>query len=86
MKIILLISNKFVKNNTLKELFRVMRITLILLFILSFQLVAENVKGQDAIVKLATNEVSVRQLINEIENQTDYLVVFSNREVDIRVK
>ena len=39
-------------------------------------------QGQDAIVKLATNEVSVRQLINEIENQTDYLVVFSNREVD----
>ena len=82
MKIIPLISNKFVKNNTLKELFRVMRITLILLFVLSFQLLAENVNGQDAIVKLETNEVSVKQLINEIENQTDYLVVFSNREVN----
>ncbi|MGI6574184.1 MAG: SusC/RagA family TonB-linked outer membrane protein [Fermentimonas sp.] len=82
MKIKLLTSNRFIKNNTLKELFRVMRITLILLFVLSFQLVAENVKGQDVIVKLKTNKVSVRQLINEIENQTGYLVVYSNREVN----
>jgi hypothetical protein len=82
MKIKLLTSNKFVKNNTIKDLFRVMRFTLILLFVLSFQLVAENVNGQDAIVKLKTKKVSVRQLINEIENQTDYLVVYSNREVN----
>ncbi len=82
MKIKILISNIFIKSNTLKDLFRVMRFTLIFLFVLSFQLVAENVNGQDAIVKLKTKKVSVRQLINEIENQTDYLVVFSNREVD----
>lgn len=82
MKIKLLVSNKFVKNNTLKDLFRVMRVTLILLFVLSFQLVAENTKGQDAIIKLKNNQVSVRQLINEIEKQTDYLVVYSTREVN----
>lgn len=59
-----------------------MRVTLILLFVLSFQLVADNVKGQDAVIKLKNNKVSVRQLINEIEKQTDYLVVYSNREVN----
>lgn len=82
MKIKLLISNEFIRNNTLKDLFRVMRVTLILLFVLSFQLIAKNVNGQDAIVKLKSNIVSVRQLINEIEKQTDYLVVYSNREVN----
>ena len=82
MKIKRLISNKFIKNNTLKDLFRVMRVTLILLFVLSFQLIANNTKGQDAIVTLKNNKVSVRQLINEIEKQTDYLVVYSNREVN----
>ncbi len=82
MKIKLLISNKFIKNNTLKDLFRVMRVTLILLFVLSFQLIANNVNGQDAVVKLKSNKISVRQLISEIENQTDYLVVYSNREVN----
>ena len=69
MKIKLLISNKFIKNNTLKDLLRIMRLTIILLFVLSFQLIADNINGQDAIVKLKTNKVSVRQLISEIEKQ-----------------
>ena len=59
-----------------------MRLTIILLFVLSFQLIAENVNGQDAIVKLKTNKVSVRQLISEIEKQNDYLLAYSNREVN----
>lgn len=70
------------KNNAIKDLFRIMKISLILLFVLSFQLIASNVNGQDAVVKLKTNKMSVRQLISEIENQTDYLVVYSNREVN----
>ena len=82
MKIKFLISNKFIKNNSFKDLFRVMRVTLILLFVLSFQLVANEINAQDAIVELKSNKISVRQLINEIEKQTDYLVVYSNREVN----
>lgn len=82
MKIKLLISNKFIKNNTLKDLFRVMRVTLIILFVLSFQLFADNTKAQDAVISIKSNKLSVRQLISEIENQTDYLVVYSNREVN----
>ncbi len=82
MKIKLLISNKFIKNNILKDLFRVMRIVLIFLFLLSFQLIAHTSKAQDAIIRLKNNKVSIRQLINEIESQTEYLVVYSNSEVN----
>ena len=35
-------------------------------------------------MKINSNVVTVAQLINEIEKQTDYLVVFSNREVNIQ--
>lgn len=64
-----------------KDLFKIMRISLFLLFVFTLQLLATNSNAQDAIVTLKSNSVSVRQLINEIEKQTDYLVVYSNREV-----
>lgn len=37
-------------------------------------------------MKLETNVISIGQLINQIEKQTDYLVVFRNREVDTERK
>ncbi|WP_278630084.1 SusC/RagA family TonB-linked outer membrane protein [Parabacteroides goldsteinii] len=43
---------------------------------------ATNTEAQNAIMKLETNVISIGQLINQIEKQTDYLVVFRNREVD----
>lgn len=45
-------------------------------------MVAVNTEAQNAIIKLDAEVVSVGQLINQIEKQTDYLVVFRNREVD----
>jgi hypothetical protein len=59
-----------------------MKISFIFLFIFSFQLLALNTKAQDAVIELKTNSMTVGQLINEIEKQTDYLVVYSNREID----
>ncbi|WP_352406098.1 carboxypeptidase regulatory-like domain-containing protein, partial [Petrimonas sp.] len=43
---------------------------------------ATNTNAQDAIIELRSNSVTVSQLISEIEKQTDYLVVYSNREVN----
>ncbi|MDX9776003.1 MAG: hypothetical protein RBT40_08675, partial [Petrimonas sp.] len=43
---------------------------------------ATNTNAQDAIIELKSNSVTVSQLISEIEKQTDYLVVYSNREVN----
>ncbi len=71
-----------IKNETFKEIFRIMRICFILLFVFSFQLMALNTKAQDAVIELNNNSLTLGQLINEIERQTDYLVVYSNREID----
>ena len=59
-----------------------MKICLFLLFAFAFQLMATNTNAQDAIIELRSNSVTVSQLISEIEKQTDYLVVYSNREVN----
>lgn len=71
-----------IKNETFKGIFRIMKVSFIFLFIFSFQLLALNTKAQDAVIELKTNSMTVGQLINEIEKQTDYLVVYSNREID----
>jgi hypothetical protein len=38
---------------------------------------AVDTKAQDAVIELKKNSMTVGQLINEIEKQTDYLVVYS---------
>lgn len=75
-----------IKNEAVTGIIRIMKISFIFLFIFSFQLLALNTKAQDAVIELKTNSVTVGQLINEIEKQTDYLVVYSNREVDANRK
>lgn len=82
MKIKTLLSLFIVQDKHIKEYFRIMRISLFMLFIFVFQMVAVNTEAQNAIIKLDAEVVSVGQLINQIEKQTDYLVVFRNREVD----
>lgn len=76
----------FMKNSTFKDLFRIMRICLLFLFGFTFQLVAVNTRAQDAFIELKNKSVTVGQLIAEVEKQTDYLVVYSNREVDTERK
>jgi len=75
-----------IKNEAVTGIIRIMKISFIFLFIFSFQLLALNTKAQDAVIELKTNSMTVGQLINEIEKQTDYLVVYSNREVDANRK
>ncbi|SCM55160.1 TonB-dependent receptor SusC [Petrimonas mucosa] len=70
------------KKSDFKFLFNIMKICLFLLFAFTFQLMATNTKAQDAVIELKSNSVSISQLISEIEKQTDYLVVYSNREVN----
>lgn len=74
--------NHFIKKSDFKILFKIMKICLFLLFVFTFQMMATNTNAQDAIIELKNNTVTVSQLISEIEKQTDYLVVYSNREVD----
>src|SRR5690554_6992559 len=81
------LSNHFlIKKDYFKELLKIMRICIIFLFVFSFQMMAINSNAQDAVIELKTNSLTVGQLISEIEKQTDYLVVYSSREVNTNQK
>lgn len=82
MKINISSDHFLIKKSDFKDLFKIMKICLFLLFAFAFQLMATNTNAQDAIIELRSNSVTVSQLISEIEKQTDYLVVYSNREVN----
>ena len=60
-----------------------MKISFFFLFVCTFQLMAVNAEAQNAIIKVASKSLSIAQLISEIEKQTDYLVVYSNQEIDV---
>ena len=66
-------------NSNIKYFFRIMRISLFLLFVCVFQLMAEEADAQNAEIKLSQNSMTIKQLVKEIEAQTDYLVVFGIR-------
>jgi TonB-linked SusC/RagA family outer membrane protein len=70
------------KKSGIKDLFKIMKICLLLLFVFTFQMMAHDTKAQDAVIDLKKSTITVGQLITEIERQTDYLVVYSNREID----
>jgi TonB-linked SusC/RagA family outer membrane protein len=40
--------------------------------------------AQNAIIRLSSNQLSLAQLFDEIEKQTDYLIVYSNSEIDTK--
>ncbi len=82
MKINALFAFFCIEDEHLKEYFRTMRISLLMLFVCVFQMVAINSEAQNTTIDLDTEVLSVGQLINQIEKQTDYLVVFRNKEVD----
>jgi TonB-linked SusC/RagA family outer membrane protein len=73
-----------VQKKHTKELFRIMRLTTVLLFVGVFQLLAINTttKAQNITININANVLSVGQLLDQIEHQSDYLVVFRNKEVD----
>lgn len=72
-----------VHNNSIKDFFRIMRISLFLLFVCVFRLMATDTEAQNAVINIRQNSLSIKQLIKEIEKQTDYLVVFRNQDVDV---
>lgn len=82
MKIKTLLPPFIAQDKHFKEYFRIMKISLFMLFFCVFQSIAVNTEAQNTIIKLETEVLSVGQLISQIEKQTDYLVVFRNREVD----
>ena len=89
------------KNNTLgknltekvpiKHLLLIMRTTLILLFTCVFCSMAETGFTQNARVTINKRNATIREVINEIEKQSDYLFIYNNRvntneKVTVRAK
>ncbi len=60
-----------------------MRVSLFLLFVCVCQLMATEIDAQNAEIKISRNNMTLRELIEEIEAQTDYLVVFRNQDVNL---
>ena len=70
------------KNPRFKQIFRIMRISTFLLMVCVFCSYAGNANSQNAKVRIRMNNVKLDKILNEIENQTDYLFIYNN-QVDI---
>lgn len=70
------------KNPRFKQIFRIMRISTFLLMVCVFCSYAGNAHSQNAKVSICMNNVKLDKILNEIENQTDYLFIYNN-QVDI---
>lgn len=66
----------------IKQLFRIMKTTVLCLFICVGNLFAINSKAQTAHVTIVSHQMTVGQVLNEIEKQTDYLFVFNVKDID----
>lgn len=70
------------KNPRFKQIFRSLRISTFLLMVCVFCSYAGNAHSQNAKVSIRMNNVKLDKILNEIENQTDYLFIYNN-QVDI---
>ena len=70
----------FIEN---KQLFRIMKIIVYVCFLCVGNLLAIGSYAQTA-VTIVSNHITIGQVINEIEKQTDYLFVFNVKDINIK--
>jgi TonB-linked SusC/RagA family outer membrane protein len=66
-----------------KKLLNIMRISTFLLFLCMFTTFAANSNSQNARVNINGNQLTIGEFINQVENQTDYLFVYSKNELNV---
>lgn len=66
-----------------KHIFRIMKITVVALLASVFSIYATEANSQNAKVSIHANQLSTKEVIAEIEKQTDYLFVYNKNEVDV---
>lgn len=69
-----------------KKRVKAMKIAFILSFVCAFQVLSFNSEAQNAVITIGKSTNSLEKLFQEIEKQTNYLVVYSNQEVDTKEK
>ncbi|WFE85978.1 TonB-dependent receptor [Parabacteroides chongii] len=86
MKKNLLLFVDFIKDIEIKHLIRIMRLSvfLILVGILSTHATISN--SQNIRITIAEKSISLDKLINEIEQQTNYLFVYGENDIDLQQK
>ena len=72
------LGNYLTDNTPIKHFLSIMRATIILLFVFVFCTMAETGYSQNARVTINKKNVSLKEILNEIENQTDYLFIYNN--------
>jgi len=70
----------------LKRGLRIMKISFLFLFIFTTAIFAEEAHSQIAKVSLHKQNGTIREIMNEIEKQTDYLFVYNKNEVNLNQK
>lgn len=75
------IQELFIEN---KQLFRIMKIIVYVCFLCVGNLLAIGSYAQTAHVTIVSNHITIGQVINEIEKQTDYLFVFNVKDINIK--
>lgn len=73
------------KNKEYLHILRIMRLTIYLLLLFSCMTFAENAHSQNARVNLNKQRVQLKEVLEAIESQTDYLFI-SNRDIDLESK
>ncbi len=74
-----LLGRYYPKNPQFKQLFRIMRISTLLLMICVFSAYAEETYSQDAKINIQMNNVQLDKILNAIESQTSYLFIYNNQ-------
>lgn len=69
-----------------KRILRVMKLTLLALLLCISGMFAVNINSQTARVDVHANNVKVQEIINLIEEQTDYLFVYNHDKIDLSRK
>lgn len=68
----------------LKHIIRIMKLTTVLTLIAVFQLSATILHSQNAKVSISRNNLPLKEFIQEIEKQTDYLFMYSEKEINLQ--
>ena len=68
----------------LKHIIRIMKIATIITLIAVFQISATTLHSQNAKVNISKSDLPLKEFIQEIEKQTDYLFMYSEKEIDMQ--
>lgn len=86
MKKNLLLLSYVLKQREITQILRIMKCTVLLLFLLIIQAHAGSVSSQNARVSITKNSLPLKEFMTEIEKQTDYLFIYSDTEVNVSRK